>query len=96
MVLEINPNWLPGMKARLNQLRPGTIWKNSKGHQVYIDAVSTSLLKTNHAFSYVDFYDEIGLKTMKKSEFLAQYRYLGPARLLRSELCSNRNLASKS
>lgn len=92
-MVEIDPKWLGGMKARLALLKPGTIWKNAKGHQVYIDAVSTNLLRTDHAFSYVDYYDELGLKTCKKSDFVAQYRYLGKARLLRQELCSNRNLA---
>lgn len=92
-MVEINPDWLDGMKIRLTMLKPGTIWKDSKGHQVYIDAVSTNLLKSEHAFSYVDYYDEFGLKTCKKSDFVARYRPLGKARLLRSELCSNRNLA---
>lgn len=91
-MVDINPDWFQGMKARLDLLRPGTIWKDKKGVQVYVDAVSTRLLRTEHGFSYVDYYDEFGLKTCKKQDFVARFRYLGPARLLRSELASNRNL----
>lgn len=90
--MDIKPEWLSGMKARLTLLRPGTIWIDKNKNQVYVDSVSTNLLKVQNTFAYVDYYDSFGLKHCKKSEFVAKFRYLGMARLKREELASSKNL----
>ena len=81
-----------GLVMRLKQLQKGTIWGNRKGELVYIDQVSTELLRSKHPRNYVDYYDEFGLKVARKDEFLSQFRYIGKARLTREELASKRNL----
>lgn len=89
---QVECGYLAAMKMRLAQLKPGTIWRDQKGEQVYIDSCSTNLLRGCNTFQYVDYYDSFGLKTLSKDQFLARFRYLGKARLLRSELASDRNL----
>lgn len=75
-----------------SQLIPGAIWEKNRGEKdrVYIESTKTSLLLTSENF--IDVRDEFGLKPIKLSDFLAQYHFIGWARIKINELTSDKNL----
>lgn len=87
--------WVDEMIRRLRLLRSGQIWIDQKGQMVYTDSVQTKLRITPKSHEYVDFYDDFGLKTMKKKEFIQKYNYCGEAFVRREELNTFKNLGVK-
>lgn len=75
-----------------SQLIPGAIWEKNKGEKdrVYIESTKTSLLLTSKNF--IDVRDEFGSKPIKLSDFLAQYHFIGWARIKLNTLTSDENL----
>lgn len=75
-----------------SQLIPGAIWEKNRGEKdrVYIESTKTSLLLTSKNF--IDVRDEFGSKPIKLSDFLAQYHFIGWARIKLNTLTSDENL----
>lgn len=75
-----------------SQLIPGAIWEKNRGEnaRVYIESTKTSLLLTSKNF--IDVRDEFGSKPIELSDFLAQYHFIGWARIGIRELTSDKNL----
>lgn len=81
------------LQKKKELLKPGTIWqrkKNGKWERIYLESLHTKLLRVESG--YVDIQTEFGLEPVKVSKFLADYEFLGWARIKITEICSDRNL----
>lgn len=74
-------------------LKPGTIWKrkqNGEWQRVYLESTHSRLIL--NSLSEVDFRTEFGLEHLPKNKFLAQFEFLGWARVRLNEIASEENL----
>ena len=77
----------------LRVLKPGTIWlrkENGKAQRVYLESLHSKLLRNGRG--EVDILTEFGFEHVKASKFLADYEFLGWARIKLPEICEDKNL----